>query len=369
MANILFSNNASAVLAANLLVGETTVQVAAGFGANFPAPTAPNYFMATLENDLGDIEVVKVTARTSDLLTIERAQEGTTAKQFNLSVSRLELRLTSGVMGEMVQVNGDVMTGDLDLNANNLIDAYINGPSTRFTQGQIAGVPLRGAIDLTSNEITVPAGGGRAKVGGADILAAGDDIMAELDVAGLITFDSATVGAVVPASAYLQVEGSTSSFYIRIAHDDTDVNITTLGVTDINIDAAIAMSADIKMQDNQISTCEFIDFAVTKQTVAAAVTTNIDYTLGSYVTLTMGQNITLLAIDNPPAAEVGSMRLKIVQDGTGGRTITFPANFRWAGGSAMLLSTAANAVDFLDLWTDDGGTTWYCGYELNWLAA
>lgn len=37
----------------------------------------------------------------------------------------------------------------------------------------------------------------------------------------------------------------------------------------------------------------------------------------------------------------------ITQDATGGRTMTWPASFRWPAGSDKLLSTGANAVDLL----------------------
>lgn len=46
------------------------------------------------------------------------------------------------------------------------------------------------------------------------------------------------------------------------------------------------------------------------------------------------------------------------QDGTGSRTITWPASVDWSGGSAPTLSTAASAVDVFTFLTVDGGTTW-----------
>lgn len=37
----------------------------------------------------------------------------------------------------------------------------------------------------------------------------------------------------------------------------------------------------------------------------------------------------------------------LTQDGSGSRTMTWPASFKWPGGSPGALSTAANAVDLL----------------------
>jgi hypothetical protein len=47
-----------------------------------------------------------------------------------------------------------------------------------------------------------------------------------------------------------------------------------------------------------------------------------------------------------PAAGAGkSFSLRLVQDGTGSRTVTWPGTVKWAGGTAPTLSTAAGAVD------------------------
>jgi hypothetical protein len=54
-----------------------------------------------------------------------------------------------------------------------------------------------------------------------------------------------------------------------------------------------------------------------------------------------------------------ALTLHLVQDATGSRTVTWPASVDWPGGTAPVLSTAANAVDVLTLHTVNGGTTWY----------
>lgn len=63
MAKQLFGNNASALLVASISDSDLTIQVQNGFGALFPNPGADEYFLVTIENDSGDIEVVKVTTR------------------------------------------------------------------------------------------------------------------------------------------------------------------------------------------------------------------------------------------------------------------------------------------------------------------
>lgn len=364
--NIIFTNNASALLAATIDDDDTTVVVAAGFGANFPDPTGGQFFYATLENDSGDIEIVKCTARVTDTLTVVRAQDGTTAQAFTLTVTRVELRLGKVVMEEFLQKNGGAMTGNLDLGENNLIDAYLTGSATRMLAGQIVNVPLRGLLDTSTNEIAVPVNGtSRATASGAAILAVGDDIVAELDTAGVIILDSATIGVRVPAGAYFRLEGATAENHMNVAHDDTDVAFTFPNTTQVTWDTDLVMAAPIKMAGNEIQFASLVDFSLKQQTVSGTSTTELDYEAGSYVTINLAADIGTLTLSNPPATDVGVFRLKIVQDSTA-RTITWPASVTWPGGTEPTLSTGDGEIDFIDLWTDDAGTTWYGAYNANW---
>jgi hypothetical protein len=173
MAKQLFGNNASSLLAASISDSDLTIQVAGGFGALFPNPGADEYFLVTLENDSGDIEVVKITERTSDLLTVPvggRGQEGTSAQSWTNGQARVELRLTRGTMEVFIQRDGDEMTGDLDMGGNEIQDVVVTGNSTIDTITEIVGTPIRGAIGDSSNELAVPSDGSRATAGGQPIL-------------------------------------------------------------------------------------------------------------------------------------------------------------------------------------------------------
>lgn len=55
--------------------------------------------------------------------------------------------------------------------------------------------------------------------------------------------------------------------------------------------------------------------------------------------------------------QVGTCVLKIIQDEVGSRTVTWPANTRWVGGSLPKLSTDADAVDIISFYCD--GTNLY----------
>ena len=91
----LFTNNAATTLASSILVGATSLTVAAGTGALFPSLAGSAYFYCTLSNTTGTtIEIVKVTARSTDTFTIVRAQDNTTASAFSAG-DKVELRLTA----------------------------------------------------------------------------------------------------------------------------------------------------------------------------------------------------------------------------------------------------------------------------------
>ncbi len=181
MADIVFVNNASSLLAASINNLDTVIQLSSGDGTLFPVFTAPEFFVATLEDDAGNIEVVQCTARTGDLLTVVRGFDNSVAQSFAMTTTRVELRLTAAVMEEMIQRNGDIMTGDLDMDGNSLTDAVIDGPNTQMINGEIVDVPLRGLAGVSTNEIAVPVDGtSRATAGGANIRVEGDDLTGDV---------------------------------------------------------------------------------------------------------------------------------------------------------------------------------------------
>ena len=79
--------------------------------------------------------------------------------------------------------------------------------------------------------------------------------------------------------------------------------------------------------------------------LTVAATTVLDAALSNAFTATLNVNVTTFTINN--AVEGQTMSVLFVQDGTGSRTIAWPASFRWPGGSAPVLSTAASARDLL----------------------
>jgi hypothetical protein len=99
-----WSNNASTTIAGSITPASTTINLAAGTGAEFPSPTGGNYFVATLYDQATktQYEIVHVTARSGDVVTVTRAQEGTTAQNWNAGDIFANL-VTAGTLNQFVQ--------------------------------------------------------------------------------------------------------------------------------------------------------------------------------------------------------------------------------------------------------------------------
>jgi len=98
---LVLKNNAVSRLASSVEVGDTALAVTASEGSRFPLLAAGDWFPVTVLRSDGTLEIMRCTARSGDLLTVTRAQEGTTAKTFTAG-DRVELRLTAATFDSML---------------------------------------------------------------------------------------------------------------------------------------------------------------------------------------------------------------------------------------------------------------------------
>jgi hypothetical protein len=97
----IFANNVAGLLAANIGPADTAILLGAGQGSSFPAVTAGNWYYATIvHNTLGTVEIVKVTAKSADTLTVTRGQDGTSAVAMTTG-SVVELRATAQLLRDI----------------------------------------------------------------------------------------------------------------------------------------------------------------------------------------------------------------------------------------------------------------------------
>jgi len=100
-----FKNNAFSTLDTAISAVDVGLTVAYGDGTLFPSAGSGDYFYMTIESTDGDYEIVKVTARSGDSMTIVRAQESTTARAFTAG-ALCELRTTNqGLLDKFAEDN------------------------------------------------------------------------------------------------------------------------------------------------------------------------------------------------------------------------------------------------------------------------
>ena len=123
-----YTNNASTTLSAAITSSATSLSVASGGGALFPALSGADYFYLTIVDSAGNIEIMKVTARSVDTFTVVRGQDGTTAQAWS-GGQRVELRITRAMLDDL---KSDAGSGYLPLSGGALTNALnisFAGPS------------------------------------------------------------------------------------------------------------------------------------------------------------------------------------------------------------------------------------------------
>jgi hypothetical protein len=96
--SVKFSNNAKTTLSSGITSSATSIAVADA--SVFPSISGSEYFYVTFEDLSGNVEIVKVTAVSSNTLTVVRAQESTTARAY-ASGDKAENRLTAGSLNDV----------------------------------------------------------------------------------------------------------------------------------------------------------------------------------------------------------------------------------------------------------------------------
>jgi hypothetical protein len=105
MSNVQFSNFAATTLASGINASVTSLTVATGTGALFPTLAGSQYFFCVLADAATGTtrEVIKVTARSTDVFTVTRAQDGTTGQTY-ITGDKVELRLTAAGLATLATI-------------------------------------------------------------------------------------------------------------------------------------------------------------------------------------------------------------------------------------------------------------------------
>lgn len=151
---IKLKNNVVGYLATAINASDTGIVLQAGNGANFPSLGTGEYFYATLVSSGGTLEVVKVTARSGDSMSVLRAQDGSSATGFATG-TRVELRINAqAVIDVASQYANDA---DVDLRA----DLVASGGAAlvgNTPAGTIAATTVQGAINEIVSDLASSSG-------------------------------------------------------------------------------------------------------------------------------------------------------------------------------------------------------------------
>jgi hypothetical protein len=216
---------------------------------------------------------------------------------------------TGSVTSTMI-TDGTIVNADINASAEIAVSKLANGSARQLLQTASNGTD----VEFTSNV----------------------DIPGTLDVTGVATFDStSTFVGNATFNGSIIFEGSTA-----------DANETTLTVADPTADRTITLpDATTTVAGLAVAQAFTKGQAGTPVALTDASSVAVDLSLGNNFTLTLAGNRTLAAPSNVTAGQSGV--IVVTQDGTGSRTLAFNSIYKFAGGSAVTLTTTASAVDVL----------------------
>lgn len=191
----------------------------------------------------------------------------------------------------------------------------------------------------------------------------GRSLLAAADAAAIRTIAGAEASGAA-ASAVSAHDADTSVHGIA----DTSALVTTTSAPELirdTVGSALVAGSNVTITVDDGADTITIASSVTSavydplDTIAASGSaTSADISTYGVVDITLTGNCTI-SITGPTAGQGWSATFILRQDGTGSRTVSWPAGTVWPGGSEPTLSTAAGAIDIVVLMTVDGGTEWF----------
>ncbi|HHH1977914.1 TPA: hypothetical protein ACPZUA_000854 [Yersinia enterocolitica] len=165
---LLSANNASTVLAAGISASATTLTVNTGTGGLFPSPVSgTSFFKLTLiDSATGTLtEIVHVTARSGDAMTIVRGQEGTANRLWSandiaanmMTAGTLDLFAQSGSLGGAASLNVGTAAGTVAAGNDSRITGALqkaNNLSEIAAAGSVAQAAAQANIGLTPSKFS-----------------------------------------------------------------------------------------------------------------------------------------------------------------------------------------------------------------------
>lgn len=323
-----------------------------------------NGFVTLIETRFGAIEMVLggYKAATDALvdrgLTQVAAQLAAIVAELNTTVAAAQADLLNQVTAAQAQVAA----------ANAAADAVAATLATLQTlvdnlESQIEGILADNNLPATGVTVATITGLAAANVQAAleelRVLLQGAEDLAADAVSAAQAAETAATAAAATASSNLAAHVALSNPHNTTASDvgapPQTRTIATAGLAigggnltadrTITVPKATASHVRAATDDGVGVTPKSVADAMAEVTLTDAATISWDMSQGFDFVVTLAGNRTLGAPTNTTVGKKG--RLRVVQDATGSRTLSFNSVFKFAGGTAPVLSTAANAHDYL----------------------
>jgi hypothetical protein len=307
----------------------------------------------------------------SSLATVQGQITGNAATAYTNSVSYTDTKIGTANTA-MVANAGAAYTNAIAIAAN----------GSNITSGTVAFARLPSLFVGTT---TIQSTSAAQAVSGITTLAAGNTtITGNLSVSSVGSFDRITTanngggtnvgigddawfGDVnIADTVRIMGQQSANNGHIIFGNADNSVKLGRTGTGPLTWNGAFSvtgglttLSANLVMANNNITRPILTGY--TEHEVANTAATgsySLDCGAANFWDLTLTGNITIAPTNVPPATRVWSGTIVAKQDATGGRTITWPAGTKYAGGVVPPATTTANALDIWSIMTYDGGTTY-----------
>lgn len=225
-----------------------------------------------------------------------------------------------------------------------IISATLVFGRSRYGFSKITEITNAVGIDAPNPTAELDVGGGtRTSIDGTDDILVKDDVEIDDD---LFVTDDATVGGDVAVTGTITVgNGITITGASSVSETAT---CDDLSVTD---DATIGDDAIIS---GVISVGETAYFDAEYDNGNSSTSDTINWRIGNKQKSTLTGNCTFTFTEPAGAC---SLILKLVQDSTGSRTVTWPSDVKWPNNTAPTLTTTASAIDLISFYYD--GTDFY----------
>lgn len=129
------ANNATGRLAVSIAPTATTIVLQPGEGSKFPSLLPGDWFPLTALRPDNTREIMYATARSGDIITVQRGQENTSTLSF-ITNDRIELRGTAGVYGNYLPLAGGSISGALSVGGNLSTAGTFNATGAITQNGQ-----------------------------------------------------------------------------------------------------------------------------------------------------------------------------------------------------------------------------------------